>query len=78
MTIKVAEREDMTYDVYKYAGKYYARKEFEGYRGANGMWVSGSSLRIGNQNGYKTERGAINVCKRDAASGRNVYTLIED
>lgn len=72
--IEVSEREDMTYSILKYAGKYFAEVH---YRPGNGRW---DNFKVGNKNGYKTERGAMDAIKRDAARGSmrhpNGYTLV--
>lgn len=73
--IEVAEREDMTYNIFSNSnGTYQAKVCF---RPENRRW---ESFVVGNQNGYKTERGAINAIKRDAACKRkfypNGYTLV--
>ena len=57
--IQVAEREDMTYEVVQYAGKFFAFVYFRG--------VHWDTFKVGNEKGYKTERGALNAIKRDAA-----------
>ena len=72
--IEVAEREDMTYSIFHYAGKYFAEIH---YRPENRRWYT---FKVGNKDGYKTERGAMNAIKRDAARGSmrnpNGYTLV--
>lgn len=65
--IGVAERDDMTYIITTYGGKYFPRVNF---RPEGRRW---SSYKIGNKNGYKTMRGAMNAITRDAKR----YTLIE-
>ena len=61
--IMVAERDDMSYTVESYAGMFYAYVHFRGFH-----W---DSFKVGNKKGYKTERGALNAIKRDAARIRN-------
>lgn len=72
--IEVAEREDMTYSILEYAGKYFAEVH---YRPENRRW---DTFKVGNKNGYKTERGAMNAIKLDAARGSkrnlNGFTLV--
>lgn len=59
--IEVAEREDMTYSIMFYSGKYHASVHF---RPNNRRW---DTFKVGNENGYKTERGAMSAIKKDAA-----------
>lgn len=59
--IEVAEREDMTYTVWFYCGKYHAEVH---YRPQNSRWMT---FEVGNKDGYKTERGALKAIKKDAA-----------
>ena len=59
--IEVAEREDMTYEVVSYGDKFFASVHF---RPNNRRW---ETFTVGNENGYKTERGAMNAIKKDAA-----------
>lgn len=70
--IEVAERNDMTYEVEHYSGKFFAMVHFSGFH-----W---DTFKVGNKNGYKTERGALNAIKRDAGRPRgfapNGLTLI--
>ena len=61
--IEVAEREDMTYEVVRYADKFFAMVHFRGFH-----W---DTFKVGNEKGYKTERGALNAIRRDAARSRN-------
>ena len=72
--IEVAEREDMTYSIMFYSGKYHASVHF---RPENRRW---DTFKVGNKDGYKTERGAMNAIKRDVARGSmcnpNGYTLV--
>lgn len=65
--IMVAEREDMSYEVERYAGLFYAIVH---YRPENPM-LRWESFKVGNEKGYKTERGALNAIKRDAARKRS-------
>lgn len=61
--IEVAEREDMTYEVVRYAGKFFAEVHFRGFHQ--------DTFKVGNEKGYKTERGALNAIRRDAARCRS-------
>lgn len=61
--IQVAERDDMTYEVEQYAGKFFALVHFRGFH-----W---DTFKVGNKKGYKTERGALNAIKTDAARKRS-------
>lgn len=60
--IMVAEREDMSYSVFfnTYKNLYFAEVH---YRSKDWPW---STHVIGNEKGYKTERGAFNAIKRHA------------
>ena len=68
-TFKVAEREDKTYEAYRYGQLWFAIEVFDdSFRGLI------DSVRIGSRKGYKTERGAINAIKKAALS--RLETLI--
>lgn len=61
-TYKVAERNDKTYEAYKYGQLWFAIEVFDdSFRGRI------DSFKIGNRKGYKTERGAINAIKKAAS-----------
>lgn len=74
--IKVAERDDMTYTVIKNTwsfdesmrGRYLAEVHFDG-RGVR----RSETWTVGNEKGYKTERGALSAIKKDAAKLESRY-----
>lgn len=73
--IEVAEREDMTYNIFERTnGTFQAEVSF---RPEGRRW---ETYVVGNERGYKTERGAMNAIKKDAARSRkaypNGYTLV--
>lgn len=58
--IEVAGIDSITYEAVEYGDRFYATVH---HRPENRRW---HSYRCGNDNGYKTERGAMNAIRREA------------